>query len=301
MMKIDSIIKHRSSWMGIAILWVILFHANIEFPYGVLNEIKVIGYGGVDIFMFASGMGCYFSLSRDNDVLSFLKRRFMRIMPIYWCFIVVWLIYKSQYIELTVGSVIGNVLCVQYFTELGNDFNWYISAIWLLYLLAPALKSLVDNIDSLKKGLLYVGLIILVTIPFIKGSFLIMVTRVPIFFMGMCLAKMGYKDIKIRKRDILLIGSVALIGFFILEYFIKKHYDLLWPFGLWWYPFILMTPGLCIGISYIIMCISKYKLGNMIKRIIEKIGESSFELYLVHIFVYDIAAQHVPDELWGEK
>ena len=73
-MKINGIIKYRSVWMAIAILWVILFHATVTIDNTALSFIKEIGYGGVDIFFFASGLGCFYSLSKNSNINEFLKR-----------------------------------------------------------------------------------------------------------------------------------------------------------------------------------------------------------------------------------
>ena len=60
--------KYRSQVMGIAILWIILFHAKaqgIKIPHmQFLNYILNHGNLGVEIFLFVSGIGMYFSLSK---------------------------------------------------------------------------------------------------------------------------------------------------------------------------------------------------------------------------------------------
>ena len=59
-MTIKETIRFRSVWMILAMLWIILFHSELSFEFEVFKYIKTIGYGGVDIFLFASGIGCYF-------------------------------------------------------------------------------------------------------------------------------------------------------------------------------------------------------------------------------------------------
>ena len=55
-MSFKDIIKYRNIWMGLAILWTIFYHAEIWPAGDFLTWIKTIGYGGVDIFLFASGI-----------------------------------------------------------------------------------------------------------------------------------------------------------------------------------------------------------------------------------------------------
>ena len=56
--------KYRSSLMGIAILWVIIYHMVAKgteyFDFMSLNVLFNQGDSGVDIFMFLSGWGLYF-------------------------------------------------------------------------------------------------------------------------------------------------------------------------------------------------------------------------------------------------
>lgn len=51
--------------MGIAMLWVMLFHAyqlNLGDP--VWNAVKSVGFGGVDIFLMLSGLGLHNTLEK---------------------------------------------------------------------------------------------------------------------------------------------------------------------------------------------------------------------------------------------
>lgn len=57
---------YRTQLMGIAAILIVLCHASL---YGVqmcsvLSTILNIGNIGVDVFLFLSGMGCYYSLKQ---------------------------------------------------------------------------------------------------------------------------------------------------------------------------------------------------------------------------------------------
>ena len=81
--KIEDISTYRSELMGFAILWIMSFHFEFIqiFPVHFLTQ---FGYAGVEIFMVVSGLGLYYSLEKDNNVIHFYKRRFFRIIPIYY-------------------------------------------------------------------------------------------------------------------------------------------------------------------------------------------------------------------------
>lgn len=60
-MNLKNVVKYRSVWMGLAILGVIFYHSGFLVVNEVMRNVKNIAYGGVDVFFFASGIGCYYS------------------------------------------------------------------------------------------------------------------------------------------------------------------------------------------------------------------------------------------------
>lgn len=73
--------KYRTELMGIATLWVLLFHyGKIGIP--IIDSLSTLGYGGVDIFLFLSGIGLSFSIK--DGVKSFYIKRILRIFPTYF-------------------------------------------------------------------------------------------------------------------------------------------------------------------------------------------------------------------------
>lgn len=147
-MRLSTLYKHRTVWMGIAILWVIFFHSGLVVSNARIAYIENIGYGGVDIFMFASGLGVYFSYTKDYDSTAFMGRRLKRLAPVYLPFIVVWILYKFMQGEYPINAAIGNFFAVQGFTGLGNEFNWYITSLLVVYILTPFFGGLIDKINK---------------------------------------------------------------------------------------------------------------------------------------------------------
>lgn len=72
-MNLSKMIKYRSIWMALAIIWVMIFHTTLIIPNNYVRFIKGIGYGGVDIFIFAAGIGSYYSLIRILILMNLLK------------------------------------------------------------------------------------------------------------------------------------------------------------------------------------------------------------------------------------
>ena len=282
-MYFKDLLRHRQTWLGVALLWVILFHLPLDL--GPLRCVQLIGYGGVDICFFASGIGCFYSLCSEANILNFMKRRLKRLVPTYLVFIVVWLAYQFVAGNFRLQMALGNVLAIQNFTGHGEDFNWYISAIFLFYLLAPYFKAIVDRATPVGKAGFLVFLLAC-SIPFWHShTYIITVTRLPIFYMGMLFADMCKKDMCISTGHVIgmiasfILGAAAIAAAFAWG----KQY--LWSYGLYWYPFILLTPPLCLAISYLSMLLEKTKITKPIVSFLCLCGDYSFEIYLVHIML----------------
>lgn len=287
-MLLKDMLRHRNAWLGVAIIWIAFFHSNIDFGSSLLHRIFSFGYGGVDICLFASGVGCYYSLSANSDVGAFMKKRLRRLAPTYLCFIVFWLLYKQVTAPLPFQVVLGNVFGVQHLTGLGGEFNWYISAILLFYFLAPYLKIVTDKATPVGQTV-FLAFLVLLTVPFwFSVTYIIIVTRLPVFCLGMFFAKAAQKEKRATGKFHALIAAAFLIGLAMLVIFYKYHGIMLWAKGLSWYPFILMTPGICVLISYVAAAFEKVKLLSRLTGFLELAGKYSFEIYLIHIPLIEI-------------
>lgn len=286
-MTLKEVIKYRKIWMGFAILWVIFFHFGYK-PPDPLAALQSSGYSGVDIFFFASGIGCYLSYSRDKNAAAFIKRRFIRIMPTYFVFIVIWCTYKVITDGMDFTTVLGNIFCVQDLTGKDGSFNWYFGAMWIFYLLTPYFVAVADKIKKPAGCVLFCLLLVLFSFPFWNvKALIIIVTRMPVYFLGMYLAKRSQEsDDKITLKFMLIATVLSIISMaaFIVCYF--KLHDELWNYGLWWYPFIITAPTICLYLSFICKQLEKKSAGRNILKAFSFIGSYTFELFLVHMFVF---------------
>ena len=66
-MALNETFRFRNQWLGIAMVWIMWYHSGFSGNIRVFHYLKSIGYGGVDICLFASGIGCYFSLEKDSS------------------------------------------------------------------------------------------------------------------------------------------------------------------------------------------------------------------------------------------
>ncbi len=280
------LLKYRSVWMAVAMVMVMIYHSGIDFGTGAINSIRDIGYGGVDIFFFASGMGCYLSYTKNSDAGAFLKRRIQRLLPAYAIYMIPWLSYKVIVDDMKFRSVLGNLFSVESIKGTPDAFNWYIGALWIFYILAPYLATFVRNrINTYIHCILLIGVTVVFSLVFWDCyDWIIIVTRIPIFLLGMFMAKLHQSQrnvMNIGERAIIFLVSVTggLTLAAAYSYFPSK----LWNHGWHWYPFILIVPGLCVMLSDA----SQRLFGNTgrgaILHSVNRFGGTTWELYLVHI------------------
>ena len=167
---------YRTQLMGIATLMIIICHAN---AYHVLLPIflaSLLRWGnlGVDIFLFLSGLGAYYSL-RKHDLhnkdgfTSYYKKRFYRILLPYF---IVYVPYCLIFMLLGKYSLGDSFLCLSTLEYwLFHRGAWFVSMILVLYLVAPFLyKALSNNYKWLIAIGIIIALVILCNIPIKDNS-----------------------------------------------------------------------------------------------------------------------------------
>lgn len=283
MLDAKKILKYRSNWMAVAIIMVILYHRTIV-PEGTwLADIHDVLYGGVDIFVFASGIGCYYSYNNIKMPYVFIKRRMKKLLPTYLLALVPYVAVSVP--NMTVKEIIANVLSYSYLGNLSYYFSWYVALIWILYILTPYIYYFLTTGEKKEKWWRYTTVItiaILISISFIdEGGAILATSRFPIYAIGMCAADYCINNDRINLRIIITLLSMMVLGFVVLFRFIHVYREYCWDFGLYWHPYIIITPGLCLCISCLCMQLSRVPLFEKIIGLIGKwIGGNTFALYM---------------------
>lgn len=129
----------RPELMGAAMLWVMLFHAyELHFGVPVLDAVKALGFGGVDIFILLSGMGLYISLATtQRSYLSYCRRRLKRILPAYWLVVGTYSLWLRLQGRISLRVAAWSLSTLHYWFHIPGSFNWYVPAVLAFYLLAP--------------------------------------------------------------------------------------------------------------------------------------------------------------------
>ena len=131
--------------MGAAMLFIILFHVALP-RENAFYGLRRMGNVGVDMFLFLSGIGLWFSWMKTPSARHFFIRRYLRIYP-------TWLIIACLfYIPAFHGGSIWNwinlfgEITINWGFWLHDELNfWYIPATMMLYLFAPAYMELIKR------------------------------------------------------------------------------------------------------------------------------------------------------------
>jgi len=280
--------RYRDELKGFAILWVMLFHSPLALP-GALDWVRQLGYGGVDIFLFLMGMGLYRSLQTRDDLRSYVSRRLWRILPSYLPVIIIWMAVMYHGYALTpvqaLRGVVGNVTMTGYWLQTPRVFNWFANAQFLYILLAPlCYAALACSRKPLRTLLILLAFMGCVGITGIGLKQMMALSRLPIFVLGMAFA-MAWPVSK-RKTAVRNAYAIAfLIGVAAVLVCHIRFPFLLNDFGMYWYPFALITPGLCVGLAFLLQKAEKIR---GLFTPLRTLGKASFEIYLLNIWMVEL-------------
>lgn len=199
--ELAGISRYRSELMGLAIVFVMLFHVYLP-RTDMFFGLRRLGNIGVDMFFFLSGMGLWFSWSKmmgasNSSPLAphlwkFYLRRFLRIYPTW--LIVACAFYIPAYLQgkkysANIPDLIGDITINLDFWLHDELTFWYIPAIMMLYLFAPFYMELIRRHPIyrwLPVAMIAWCIIVQWVGPVHKavGHLEIFWSRVPIFFIG---------------------------------------------------------------------------------------------------------------------
>lgn len=256
---------------GISIIWIYLRHLLFigDYDFGVLNYVFNIGDCGVDIFLFLSGYGLYFSYE-NNSRKEFYRRRLLRLLPSTLFLLVVFAL-ADTILHSSVSNLYKIISPSYYIYSLCTNY-WFLFAIIFFYTIFPIIKLAVDNYPKLSLFFSYFLAIVLVGVfsrmhvPLFADPTLT-ITRIPIFTIGVICA--AYPNILERKWPFFVL---FILVFPLLYIDIPKDLHRLL------YGFIV------IGIIRITLVISS-KSPHILKAFLGILGNCSLEFYLIHIYL----------------
>ena len=287
-MRFQTLFKYRKNMMAAAIVTVLLYHTKGAWPEIALKRAAAYIYGGVDVFFFCSGVGCFFSYIGDRNPGAFLKRRAKRVLPVYLPFILFWIALRAVDGSITVPAALTNLFGMQGFTVVKPTFNWYVSGMWLSYLLTPWLAPLAERCDTKRKAAAaLLGLLLLSVAFWGDTELIIMISRLPVLFAGMLLAAESRRRERLTGMELALLICAVPIGGALMWAALRLAADEIWNYGLAWYPQLLIVPGFCVLIAAAAEWLSHIKAGRALNRAVTFLGGFTFEIYLVHFWALE--------------
>ena len=281
--------------MGFAILWIMLFHLPVPTDFSPLDFIKSIGYGGVDVFLFLSGFGLYFSLSRKNfNLKKYYRSRFFRIVPEFWLVLCIAFLIQMDFSAQSFYALIRKATTLDYWIG-HQDGTWFISCILMLYAIFPLYFKLFKRYGN-KASFAFIGAGLALILAYALiciylydkknfGGFTILtIARLPIFFIGAFFghwAKDGCNIVLNKKVKILGLAS-ALVAILALTFFMNFLPSSLQTCSLSYLPYIIITPVLSIALAKF------FEKWNVVGKIFTVMGLLSLELYLCHIYLFKL-------------
>lgn len=276
---------YRNELKGLAILWIVFFHTRLGLENSVIGWFQGQGFAGVDGFFFLSGFGLYHSLQKSNDLGGYTRRRLERLLPAYLPFCLLWLAVMLPVFQLstveTLRTVLGNLLMIGYMAGVPEVISWYPAALMTSIIAAPFAFALLHNAKRPRRA--WLGVIILSLAAggcYLLDERLIVISRLPIFFIGMGFAidppQPENKALKGLAYGLSLAGGLALLWLGNV-----KYPSLLSDEGLYWYPYALLTAPLCAGLGF---CFRKLNRLSRFLAPLRYLGRASFEIFLFNVW-----------------
>lgn len=275
--------RYRGELMGLAMLGVMLFHAyELQLTSLPLRAFRQMGFAGVDIFLLLSGMGICCAMYRrgEEPVGRYYLRRCRRLLPAFWLVVGLYSVALALAGRISPDVILWNLSTLSYWWNIPGGFNWYISAIVVLYLLAPLYYRLFRC--CCRKELLtlavYVVCYILYRLTWSAGMLHLLdfFLRVPDFAMGFLLASYLEEDRKLNGRHLAAWAGMAVCGV-----------ALVWL----WRTQPVMAP-LCLAVTLALVpaCLVLGKLldwlpGRWLHSFLRTVGSSSLEIYLLNVII----------------
>lgn len=288
--ELADISRYRGELMGAAMLFIILFHVQLP-RSDMFFGLRRMGNIGVDLFLFLSGIGLWFSWMKDREgenlrqkTVGFYLRRLLRIYPTW--LVMASLFYVGDFMgagkySKNLADLLGDVL-VNWDFWLHDELTfWYIPATMMLYLLAPPYMELIRR-HPIYRWLPVVMVMWCVIVQWVTpihqavGHIEIFWSRVPIFFIGINMSEAVRGKQSVDGQAIwliLLMFGVALSASIFLEQVRHGQFPL----------FVERMLYIPLTVTTVLLLNAVFRhTPQWFNRALSFVGAVSLEIYLIH-------------------
>lgn len=276
--ELEDVSRYRAPLMGVAMLLIILFHVPLS-RWSPWFGLYRCGNIGVDMFLFLSGVGLWFSWTKTPSLKHFFRRRYLRVYP---AWLVVSLIYFIPRWYGDWSFLVGNVLIDWDFWRVGNLTFWYVPAIMMLYTLAPLYIKLICRYPAYR-WLPVVMVVWCVMVNWIQPlhahlNYLeIFWSRVPIFFIGVNMGQMVKEKRVIEGYSWFLLLLVFALAFGTCVYLEQERHGL-FPLFVERMLYIPLTITMILLLNQLLR-----HMPSWVNACLKFVGLISLEVYLIHV------------------
>ena len=304
--------KYRGELFGISIILIMIFH----YFHTVVNNLKPggrkffcsylfckgVGSIGVEVFLFLSGMGLYFSYTRRKDIGAFFRKRFVRILIPYAMYgTVIWFITDLVVNDRTFTRYLYDLSLTSFWIS-GEKRLWFISAIIVFYVFFPLFYEVVSSKRYvLNTSLLLaflVGVLLVADAEKPKSLALteIATTRLPVFVLGVLIGRLVFEKAPIKKWHIAVAAATVLLRIAVFTVGVMKKFygldnDALSEFNRLAGSAVgkrMESTVFCIGFMAVCMAVLAVIRWQPLHKFLIMTGSVSLELYMAHVTVNGI-------------
>lgn len=282
----------RSALMGIAMLWIVFFHMTLDTGgHPIISFVKGLGNIGVDMFLFLSGIGLYFSWKNcGGKVRRFYIKRLKRIAPATLLCLTPWFLYRAAMAPTTIGRFLLDITSLSFWLD-GNNPGWFIAELVLLYCIYPLVARSMEKKPA-AAFVLWIGAVVAVNYLIMKRfsgwywAVELALTRIPVFLCGCFLAPWTENSKRLRTE---IIAACAIMGVTILGLLCRYPHGIFERSYLTRCGYCLLAICLCVLLA---ICLARSG-DSLERRIFRWTGQYTLEIYLIHTQVLRVLNAHV--------
>lgn len=278
--QLATISRYRGELMGLAMLFIILFHVWLP-RNDMFFGLRRCGNVGVDMFLFLSGIGLWYSWSKRPSLAQYFIRRYVRVYPAW--LIIACLYYIPRFPKGgNIGDLLGDILINWDFWLHCELHFWYIPTIMMLYTVAPFYMRLIER-HTLYRWLPLVAIVWCVMVQWVTpiheavGHLEIFWSRIPIFFIGINMGRYVMQQHTFDRQSIWLVAIIFLMTFSTCVYLEQVKHGT-FPLFIERMLYIPLTITGILLLSHTLMHTPKW-----LNTFCRFIGTISLEVYLIHV------------------
>ena len=284
---------YRSAIMGAAAMFILLYHCwikqNVQIWILPLVEARLaaLGFIGVEMFLFLSGMGLTSAIAKYDSVWAFYAKRVRRMAPAYLFAVLLYTWRRGHGVREFLMLATGYA----HVTESITALLWYVPAAMVLYAVFPLYhRFLIRSKSETAFTLNCIGIWLILTLAFqnmVRSDLWVFLNRVPVFLLGILAGRLR----QTRRVEFSGVHWIGVLIAFVLGFemtrmaaigkitlFPETVYSL--EAAMLGIALVLMVGALC-WLAH--MCAGWIgKLMQLGVALLSKIGMFSLELYCIH-------------------